>query len=333
MVENNKIELSIIVPVYKVESYIGNFLVFLLHQGYRDQFEAVFVDDCGYDNSINIIETSLSSTNINFKVVKHCENLGVSAARNSGLDNAIGDYIYWADSDDLLEPDTVEKLFSVIRKYPSQKLFSFNARHKNIGDRDLKEWFWQDGLKEKVSSTYFLQQMYNGKVGAYLWLYLFHKDIFRSIRFDNGSVWEDAIIIPKILSAQREIVCFNDTFIYQYLLRPQSITQSLHPQMDNVVFALNQLENRLYPKKNEELYNDFVYYRTRLTMTLSRECFMRTNNFGRLMKIHKKWSKSIPMVNINTLWNIRKKRSVFFLMTMKHIPSFLYLLYKVKFLK
>lgn len=309
MTIRNEIVLSVITPVYKVESFIDRFIDSILIQSHQERFELILIDDCGGDKSIDIANSKLANSGITYQIVHHKTNGGVSVARNSGLDAASGTYIYWADSDDVLEENAVKYLFDAIKEYPEQKIFYFNARHRNIGNKDLREWGGADVIQKEMSTQTFLKLMYEGRVGAYLWEYLFHKDIFSKIRFQEGAVWEDAIIFPSILTTQAQIVCYKDWFVYQYILRPASITQSIHPQISEVVPALNALEQKLYPTKSEELYDLFVLYRTSLTMRLSRECFVRSQDYHQIMRIHKIWGKAIPIENIKSLWKNGKKKS------------------------
>ena len=118
MQENLKI--SIIVPVYNVEPYITRCLQSVMHQTYAGPMECILVDDCGRDNSVVIAEKHISDYNgpISFSIYHHEHNRGLSAARNTGTDNATGDYIFYLDSDDELPIDAVEKLVGKVHEYP-----------------------------------------------------------------------------------------------------------------------------------------------------------------------------------------------------------------------
>lgn len=99
--------ISIIVPVYNSEKYIDRCLDSILNQTYKD-LEIVLVNDGSNDQSLKILENyALRDTRI--KVVNQ-ENKGVAAARNTGLDNATGDYILYVDSDDWIENNMVERM-------------------------------------------------------------------------------------------------------------------------------------------------------------------------------------------------------------------------------
>ena len=89
--------ISIITPVYKAEDFIERCAVSLFEQTYAD-IEYIFVDDCTPDASIERLQRVIErypSRQPQVKIVRHSVNRGVAAARNSGLDVATGEYIYW----------------------------------------------------------------------------------------------------------------------------------------------------------------------------------------------------------------------------------------------
>lgn len=118
---NNKI-LTIIIPVYNVEDYIYECLE-SLHNQTNQNFYTLFVDDCGTDKSIQIINEYLESGKLhNAKIVRRKKNGGLSAARNSGLKEANTDYVVFLDSDDFLDTRAVEVFVESIEKYHSDVL-------------------------------------------------------------------------------------------------------------------------------------------------------------------------------------------------------------------
>lgn len=117
---------SIIIPVYKVEKYIKDCIESLINQTFGD-FEALFTDDCGGDDSIKIVEEYAKNDN-RIKVLKHDRNKGVAAARNTALSHASGKYIVCLDPDDWFENNTLEILY-----------------HEMTG-RDI-DFLWFDGKK------------------------------------------------------------------------------------------------------------------------------------------------------------------------------------------
>lgn len=103
---------SILVPIYNVEKYIEKCAISLFEQSY-DNIEYIFVDDCSPDKSVEIIQTTLRkypNRELQTKLIKHKFNEGLAVARNTGLQNATGDYVLFVDSDDYIDKQTVEAL-------------------------------------------------------------------------------------------------------------------------------------------------------------------------------------------------------------------------------
>ena len=112
-------KVSIIIPVYNVSRYIGRCLQSVAAQTY-DDITCILVDDCGTDDSMSIVSQFVSnySGNKKFDIVHHETNQGQSIARNTGIANAEGDYLYFLDSDDAITPDCIETLVRLAEKYP-----------------------------------------------------------------------------------------------------------------------------------------------------------------------------------------------------------------------
>ncbi len=111
-------KISIIVPVYNVAPYIAACLQSVMHQTCQDALECILVDDCGTDNSMEVVGETLKAYKgpIDFKVVHHTQNRGLSAARNTGMAEATGDYVYFLDSDDEIAPDCIQRLATPLQQ-------------------------------------------------------------------------------------------------------------------------------------------------------------------------------------------------------------------------
>lgn len=109
MEQNTKV--SILVPFYKVEKYVGRCVESLFTQTYSN-IEYVFVNDCTPDKSMEVINEYIEKYDVSdkCKMIVHEENLGISASRNDCLDNMTGDYFLFIDSDDYIDKDMVELL-------------------------------------------------------------------------------------------------------------------------------------------------------------------------------------------------------------------------------
>ena len=111
---NESVKVSVIVPIYNVEKYIGKCILSIIEQTYKN-IEIILVDDGSLDDSGNIADEYATRDN-RIKVI-HKANAGVSAARNSGLDAATGDFVCFSDGDDYVMPNYVEHLLKLCLTY------------------------------------------------------------------------------------------------------------------------------------------------------------------------------------------------------------------------
>ncbi len=107
-----KYNISIIVPVYNVDTFVEDCIRSVMRQTYEGPMECIVVDDCGTDDSMVKVEKLISEYTgpITFKILNHTHNRGLSAARNTGMEAAGGDYLFFLDSDDEITDDCIEKL-------------------------------------------------------------------------------------------------------------------------------------------------------------------------------------------------------------------------------
>lgn len=221
-------KISIIVPVFKVELYIEKCIKSILQQTYTGDLECLIIDDATPDNSISIVEQMLSekkNNNIEFKIIHHKQNKGLSAARNTGIHNATGDYIYFLDSDDFLESNCILELTRMLHKYPDVELIQAGAISKNqvlsLKDKtDLPEYTQN---KEWIKQTLLRRDI----LPVTSWNKLIKKDfiIKNNLYFKEGIIHEDEhwnYFACKFLSSIA--ICKKDT--YNYITREGSIMHS-----------------------------------------------------------------------------------------------------------
>lgn len=108
-------KVSIIIPVYNVEPYIEECLQSVAEQTMTEGVECIIVDDCGSDKSMENVRNFVNQYKgaVVFKILRHDKNRGLSAARNTGIKAASGEYIYLLDSDDYIVPKCIETLYSI----------------------------------------------------------------------------------------------------------------------------------------------------------------------------------------------------------------------------
>lgn len=129
---------SLIIPLFNTKEYIIGCLESVATQTYKGTIECIIVDDCGMDGSILLAEDFIMSykEQIRFRIVHHTENLGLSEARNTGIKEANGDYIYFLDSDDSIIPECIEMMVGSLMKYPDAQIVFAGAETSN----DMFKW-------------------------------------------------------------------------------------------------------------------------------------------------------------------------------------------------
>lgn len=214
---------SIIIPVYKVEQNIERCARSLFDQTFKD-IEYIFINDCTPDNSIQILEDVIDEyTGIRkqVKIYHHKENLGVAAARNTGLDKANGEYFLQVDSDDWAEPTMVEELYTKAKADDSDMVWSdFYVDFQNTKKAILRK------QNVPLDPTSCIIKILSGSLHAGLWNKLIKRDVCttKNIHFPEGvNMCEDlAFNVSYLVHAQR-IRYINRAF-YHYVQNTNSTT-------------------------------------------------------------------------------------------------------------
>lgn len=223
---NNKIELSIIIPVYNVEAY----LEVCLQSAYNItgiNKEIVIVNDGSTDASESIINKFVNLYP-DETIVETQVNQGQSAARNKGVTLATGDYLLFLDSDDYLESNAVIELFNYAKKYD---LDLVQGRASYFGDVPKSIMIMPDEvLNTPICSGPSLLKVWcdssTSEIGDFrpeVWLMLLKKNIFTSnnIQFALGMLYEDELMVPTLLLNAKKAKAVNIPF-YHYRIRQGS---------------------------------------------------------------------------------------------------------------
>ncbi len=208
---------SVIVPVYKVEEYLGRCVDALLNQSYGD-IEIILVDDGSPDNC-PVLCDEYAKADDRIKVI-HKENGGLSDARNAGLKAATGDYIIFVDSDDYIKQDAC------------QKLLPFTAQNCDIIVADAVV----EGASINLShlpadgtvytgAEYFKKAALAGRCPMAAWLNIYRRRFLldNGLLFKYGILHEDEQFTPRALLGAKTVVISGVDF-YHYIVRDNSIT-------------------------------------------------------------------------------------------------------------
>lgn len=223
----SSVKLSIIVPVYGVEKYLQHCLDSILQQTFQD-FEIILVDDGSKDNSGKICD-DYAAQDTRIKVI-HQENAGLAMARNSGLTVAVGLYVAFVDSDDWLEPDMYEMLFSDIEQNMADIALCGYVNDYGTGKK------YDVSTKKDIlvlDSEKAIEIMLKGKpFGAYAWNKVFKRALLEELRFPNVRFAEDVFFTWNLFHRASKIT-YNSSAKYHYRQRPESLCSA--------AFNLNKL--------------------------------------------------------------------------------------------
>ena len=221
--------ISIIIPVYNVRDYITECLVSVSEQTYTQNVECLIVDDCGIDDSILLAQAFVDGYegNIDFRILRHERNRGLSAARNTGIVNARGTYVLFVDSDDTIMPDCLSRLMNVAHRYPAAEIVAAGAETNWKGLE--KQFTMEKPFPDYADNPQWIARtmlMRGGKDGIPVtaWNRLVKKDFLleHKLLFREGILHEDELWNFMLAQKVSHIAfCKHNTYFYR--LRPQSI--------------------------------------------------------------------------------------------------------------
>lgn len=226
--KEQKIKISIIVPVYNVEKYIERCINSLVDQSFKD-YEIVVVDDETPDGSMAYVyEMQKNNNNI---VICHRKNGGLSAARNTGINVAKGEYLFFCDSDDAIAEDCLQTLYDEVSSQNLDMiLFDFEtiAEYMDNANIDAESSNRKGISTEVVSGSEMLCTLVRkDKYMASACSYMVKKEILNNnhILFYEGILHEDELFTPVVMMNAKRVVHKN-WLIYKRYVHPGSIMTS-----------------------------------------------------------------------------------------------------------
>lgn len=246
-----KMKVSVIIPVYNVAPYVECCLKSVMSQTYSGEIECLLVDDGSTDESISIIQRMLSDYTglICFRLIHHDSNRGLSAARNTGIREATGDYIFFLDSDDDITADCLETLAGLACESPNAQMivsdYRTNPETKRTGMK------LEVGLPSEMRTN---DDIANAYLRHWLSITSWNKLMTRSFILDNNLFFQEGIVYEDVLWTFYSIkylqhIRINKIVTYHYRRRPGSIAtstkhvvlaQSFYAIYDNILAHLTQ---------------------------------------------------------------------------------------------
>ena len=216
-------ELSIIVPIYKVEKYLDECIQSILHQTFTD-LELILVDDGSPDACPQMCD-AIAEQDSRVRVI-HQKNGGLSAARNTGIEAARGNWLGFVDSDDFVAPDFYEKLYNAaVNADADCAVCSVQLIHEDGSRMDTPpQWKVYGGgyTGEDILKTITWQ---NNAPYLVAWNKLYRREVFRTLRYPVGRINEDGFVFAELFDTIKKVACVEQP-LYFYRRRTGSIMQS-----------------------------------------------------------------------------------------------------------
>lgn len=231
----SKVLLSVIMPVFNREEHLSKSISSIKYLG-NLSYELIIVDDGSTDNSIIAAEKEIAKNNIkNYKIIKSIENKGVSNARNKGVNNSIGDYILFLDSDDELLPEVGELVLKGVAT--NRDIVCYGYLINGVKSPLPKsENLFLEFLENKFSNTNTI---------------MFKQEVIANLRFREGfPIGEDTDFWARLLYSEFSKIYIN-AHLAMYNFLPRAKYAEKHPFYDITLWELDfeqEIKIRLYNK-------------------------------------------------------------------------------------
>ena len=276
------IKVSVIIPVYNVSAFISCNVRSLLSQTLQE-VEYIFVDDATPDNSIEILYDNLDNfpnRKDSVKVIHHKENKGLSAARNTGLALAQGEYVYHCDSDDWVEPEMLETMYNAAKAADADIVYcdfflSFEKKERYMSNPKYE--MAEDMLKK-------------GFLGGIMKYNVWNKLVRRSLYIENGilfpeghSMGEDMTMI-QLAAVADKVVYVPHAFYHYVKLNEGAFSNSYtHKKLDDIRYNVDRTVSFLEGKFGESLEKEISLFKLSIKLP-----FLMTGDKD-LFKLWREW--------------------------------------------
>lgn len=336
------VKLSIIVPVYNVAPYLRKCVDSLLAQDYEN-YEIILVDDGSTDGSAEIceqivesqksiveskisnIQCQISNTRPSVRVI-HQQNAGLSAARNTGIKAARGEYICFVDSDDYWEPNVLGGLMEQagrdnldVLRFRLQYVKIVDSRKSKVkSEYEVFNPYKSDSFKgndyseEPTNGVTFLNTRMNTQ--CYAWTFMIKRDLIvnsqesiekrgkSNLLFAEGIYFEDTDWTPRMLTKAKRVASTN-AVVYNYLMREGSITNAVsrtkqQKVLDDKIRLIGELQRQSMALAAQGLYN--TWYQQMIADTVISVIGILSHDFYEERKIYLKRLRELHVYPIRS---------------------------------
>ena len=314
---------SVIIPAYNIEDYIGRCLDSIISQTYKN-LEIIVVDDGSRDHTGEILD-NYAKKDRRIKVI-HKENGGVSSARNKGIEAAEGDYIGFIDGDDLIESEMYKTLVDLLEEENAdiahcgyQMVFPDRVDYyHNTGKKKIQTT--EEGLKDLLSG----EMIEPGLVNK-----LYKKELIKNCRLDETvKINEDLLMNYQLFKLSQKSVYYDIT-PYSYMIRSRSATgaNSLITKREDALRVLNQIKDDCINNNLLSIiYKRYIY----LLMSICRDDLKDRSYIEYQKKQRKQLKKELKTDVFKSCIPKKLKYMSLFSCYLPHIMKVIYKMYDLK---
>ena len=310
-------KISIVVPVYNTGKYLEKCLVSIITQDFKD-IEIIIVNDCSTDNSLEIIKKYMDIDNRIILINKE-KNEGLSAARNSGIKIARGEYILHIDSDDWVEQYYFKGMYEYAIKNKADLVIS--DYYKDF--KEKKILYRIDQNINELNNVECIKNIFLGKGYPCVWNKLIKTDLYKKNKIEHPqgvSLGEDLAVVPRLMYYSEKIAKLNKAY-YHYIQNPLSITKKYNKNKIYEIYEVLQINEKFFSDKDMKILIDnlkisqltFWLFKIKYDFNDSKYIKILNEYLEFLEKIELKNVKKIKLKIVAVIFKIFKSKNIFIL--------------------
>lgn len=254
------VKVSIIIPIYKVRNFIERCVCSLFEQTLKD-IEYIFVDDASPDDSVDILKSCLErypERRNQVRLLVHRENLGLPAARNTGLAAAIGEYVFHCDSDDFVEKDMLEEMYKVARDCEADMVYCDFYLTFAESERYMTNCAYSS------CEEYLKVGLLGGNVKFNVWNKLVKRSIYidNSIMFPSGYAMGEDMTMIRLASCMKKVEYIPRAFYHYIKVNSNAYSATMSDRhKSDIRYNVNQTVEFLRTKFENELEKEIAFFK------------------------------------------------------------------------
>lgn len=300
-------KVNIIIPVYNAAKYIKECFLSVVNQTYEN-IEIIFVDDCGPDNSIAIIEQLKNEyPKKNISIIKNKQNIGTGGSRNNGITYSTGEYIYFMDADDTIVKNCIEILVSNAVRFNKPDIVCSNVNCPGYHYHEIQNTQYLN-QKSEIRKSYFSNQWYEMP-----WNKLLKREfiIQNNLYFENIYFEDTLWSLQTAITAQSLLLLPEYTYNYRTSDTQKTARKDDNKRISDTIILYKSMNETCRRQTDRQIYNDSIIYITQLTIGLLSSIigdnFYKKQHKAYKFDIYKKLRK---MTEVNAIFQLIKTKEV-----------------------